>query len=212
MTRETGARPADEIVRVGRLLYGRKYVVAAEGNLSVRLDEDRFQITPTGVCKGELEVETLVVMNRNGVVDGDARPSSEWRLHAEIYRRRTDVHAVCHAHPSFATAFACAHRALSTALLPEALLLLGNEVRLAPYATPGTPDVPASLSDLNDHEPALLLANHGVVTFAVDLDGAYALMETVERLAEITLYAERLGGGVELSRREWARIRDVHPE
>ncbi|MBC8424859.1 class II aldolase/adducin family protein [bacterium] len=208
MIHESGARPADEIVRVGRLLYTRKYVVAAEGNLSIRLDRDHFMITPTGVCKGDLSPTELVEMNLGGDVAGSARPSSEWRLHAEIYRRRGDIGAVCHGHPPCATAFACARRPLPSALMPEALLLLGDEVHLAPYATPGTDEVPASLRGLTDDESALLLANHGVVTFAATLDTAYALLETVERLAEVALHAETLGGGVRLTRREGARIRE----
>jgi len=206
---ESGARPADEIVRVGRLLYKRKYVVAAEGNLSIRLDRDRFLITPTSVCKGELSPDEPVEMDLSGEVVGVARPSSEWRLHAEIYRRREDVGAVCHGHPPYATAFACARRPLPSALMPEALLMLGDEVRLAPYATPGTDGVPASLRGLTDDASALLLANHGVVTFAATLGAAYALLETVERLAEVALLAEKLGGGVRLTRREGERIREV---
>lgn len=212
MSHVSGARPADDIVRIGRLLYGRKYVIAAEGNLSVRLDPDRFLITPTGACKGELSADDLVEMDLGGRIVGGGRPSSEWRLHAEIYRLRRDVGSICHAHPPCATAFACARRPLPSALMPEALMLLGDTVRLAPYATPGTEAVPASVQGLAEGASALLLANHGVVTFTSTLDDAYALVETVERLAEVALHAETLGGGVRLTRREGDRIREARRE
>jgi len=211
MTQPTDARPADEIVRVGRLLYERRYVVAAEGNLSVRLPSGRLLITPAGACKGALEARGLVELDPAGpAAAGDnPAPSSEWRLHAEIYARRPDVGAVCHAHPVCATAFACARRELPAALLPEALLVLGDAVPLVPYATPGSDDLAAALrSRLADHA-ALLLANHGVLTVGASLDEAYRRLETVERLAEVALAAEPLGGGVRLTARERAAVRET---
>jgi len=147
MARHFDARPADEIVRVGRLLYERRYVVAAEGNLSVRLASGRFLITPAGACNGRLDAAGLVELDPSGppVAGEGPAPSSEWRVHAEIYARRPDVAAVCHAHPACATAFACARRELPTALLPEALLILGDEVPLVPYAAPGSDELAAAL-------------------------------------------------------------------
>ncbi len=210
MPRHPDARPADEIVRVGRLLAEGRYVVAGEGNLSVRLDAGRFLITPAGARKGELAPEDVVAVDLDGrAVSGPRRPSSEWRLHAEIYRRRPDAGAVCHAHPPNATAFACARRTPPPSLLPEALLLLGDEVPLAPYATPGTDEVAASLAGRLDRGRALLLASHGAVTWADDLAEAFGRMEVLERLAEIALGAERLGGGVRLTHSEALRIREA---
>lgn len=210
MHRHPDARPADEIVRVGRLLREGGHVVAAEGNLSVRLGPERLLITPSGVRKGELEPDDPVAIDLDGrATAGPRRPSSEWRLHAGIYRLRPDAGAICHAHPPCATAFACARRTLPTALLPESLLLLGDEVPLAPYATPGTKAVAGALQGRVEQGRALLLANHGAVTWATDLDEAFALMEVLERLAEIALHAERLGGGVRLTRAEAQRIREA---
>lgn len=209
MISPTDHRPADAIVRCGRLLYDRRYLVAAEGNLSVRLAGNRFLITPAGVCKGELEASGLVELDlQGGVVDGSApAPSSEWRMHAEIYRLRPDAAAVCHAHPSAATAFACARVDLPTSMLPEALLVLGDEMPLVPYCTPGTADLASSLRGRLGTCGAMLLANHGVVTVGADLGEAYRRMETVERLAEVALGAMSLGGGVRLTRQQQDLIR-----
>ncbi len=204
MLSHSDTRTADEIVRVGRLLYDRRYVVATEGNVSVRLAEEQFLITPSGVCKGELVASQLVELDLCGTVAAGQSlpPSSEWRMHAEIYRLRADVTAICHGHPANATAFACARKELSTALLPEASLLLGDDLPLVPYSTPGTDDLPMSLRGrIKDHD-VLLLANHGVVTVGSSLIEAYRRMETVERLAEIAIGAERLGGGIRLTWRQ----------
>jgi len=202
-------RPADAIVRCGRLLYDRRYLIAAEGNLSVRLADGSFLITPAGACKGVLEASELVEMDLAGGLVGSSagRPSSEWRMHAELYSLRPDVGAVCHAHPGAATAFACAHVEMPVPLLPEALLVLGDDVPLVPYCTPGTPDLAAALRERAGAAGALLLANHGVVTVGEDLDEAFRRMETVERLAEVALGAALLGGGVRLTRQQQDLVR-----
>lgn len=196
-----------EIVRIGKLLYERQLIVAAEGNLSGRLGGGLFLTTPAGVCKGELTPFGLVVIDDRGRVHraGRARPSSEWPLHREIYSRRPDVHAICHAHAPYATAFACAGRTLNTALLPEALLVLGD-VPTAAYGTPSTEEVPASISDLILDHDAVLLANHGVVACGPDLPTAFRKLETVERLAQVTLLTDSLGGGRPLSPEQVAAL------
>ncbi len=203
------ARPADEIVRVGRLLYERRYVVAGEGNLSVRLGPGRYLVTPAGAVKGDLTPDELVEVDDDGRPRSPGRPSSEWPLHAEIYRQRPDVSAVCHAHPPRATAYACARRVLPASILPEAVQLLGGEVPLAPYATPGTPEMAASIRPLIARHQALLLANHGVVTVGGSLEEAYRRLETVERVAEVALDAERLGGAVRLTPRQVRKLNDA---
>lgn len=201
------ARPADDIVRVGRLLYERRYVVAGEGNLSVRLGPGRFLVTPAGACKGDLTPDGLVEVDDDGRPRGPGRPSSEWSLHAEIYRQRPDVAAVCHAHPPRATAYACARRALPATILPEAVLLLGGDVPLAPYATPGTPEVAASVRPFVPRCQAILLSNHGVVTVGGSLEEAYRRLEIVERVAEVGAGAERLGGAVHLTNQQVRKMR-----
>ncbi len=183
-----------EMVRIGSLLYERRYVVAAEGNLSVRLGGDRFLVTPSGACKGWMEIgELLEIDGEARTLATDRRASSEWRLHREIYRARPEVGAVCHAHPPYATACAAAGRHLDARVLTETATMLGT-VPLARPAVPGTDDVVDSVRDLVPGAPALLLANHGVVAWGKDLREAYFRLETVERLAEVTILAGLAGG------------------
>lgn len=198
-----------EMVRVGRLMYDRQLVVAAEGNLSARLGGDRFLVTPAGRCKGHLAEADPVSVDSRGLptdpVAAAARPSSEWRLHREIYGVRADVAAVCHGHPPWATAFAAAGQALDGCLLPEVVATLGA-VPLAPYATPGTEEVPRAVRELIAGHDALLLANHGVVAVGATLAEAFFRLETVERLAQVTLLARLAGGERRLGAGEVAAL------
>src|SRR5215813_10209709 len=183
-----------QICNVGRSMYRRGLVVACEGNLSVRIDPERILVTPTAVCKGHLAPQDLLVTDLNGIVKrGAGRPSSEILMHLLFYRLRPDVHAICHAHPPTATAFAVAGRALDEAVLPEVIVNLGT-IPLAPYGTPGTWELCESLEPLAKTHDAILLQNHGVVTCGRDLTAAYQRLETVEQFAQILLTAHSLGG------------------
>jgi len=194
-----------EICRIGRWMYARGYVVASEGNLSIRLNEGQILVTPAGACKG-LALDDLLITDLNGdVVSGAGRPSSEIQMHLLYYHSRPDVRAICHAHPPTATGFAAAGRALEEAVLPEVVVCVGN-IPLAPYATPGTWELCASLDPLIPAHDAILLENHGVVTCGQDLATAYQRMELVEQYALVMLTAELLGGPHLLSRAEVRKL------
>jgi L-fuculose-phosphate aldolase len=183
----------EEIVRIGKFLHERQLIAACDGNISVRLDDRHILATPTGTCKGMLSVDDLVIVDGDGRrVSGLRNVSSEIAMHLLIYRMRPDVNAVVHAHPPTATGFAVAGYALDEPLMPEAVVCLGC-VPLAPYATPGTPELAESLVPLIPDYDAILMSNHGVVTCGEDLMKAYLKMETVEHIAKITLVAHRLG-------------------
>jgi L-fuculose-phosphate aldolase len=189
-----------QICRTGRQMYRRGFVVACEGNLSIRLDEDRILVTPAGRCKGRLTPRDLIVTDlRGAALYGTGQPSSEIQMHVLYYRSRPDVHAVCHAHPPTATGFAAAGRALEQAVLPEIVAGLGK-IPLAPYGRPGTWDLCAGLEPLVKQHDAILLENHGVVTCGYSLDVAYQHLESVEQFARVLLTAEWLGGPHLLSR------------
>jgi L-fuculose-phosphate aldolase len=195
-----------QICSVGRRMYGQGLVVACEGNLSARLDPDRILVTPTGVCKGHLVPQDLLVTDPSGaVIYGTGQPSSEISMHLLFYSLRPDVHAVCHAHPPTATGFAAAGRAMEEAVLPEVIMDLGN-IPLAPYGTPGTGELSKGLEPLIPKHHAILLENHGVVTCGQDLTTAYHRMETVEQFARILVTAESLGGPHLLSRTEVQKL------
>jgi L-fuculose-phosphate aldolase len=200
-----------EICIAGRWMYDRGYIVACEGNLSVRLEDGRILTTPTCMNKGMLAPEDLVITGLDGrQLAGDRRVSSELAMHLLFYRMRPDVHAVCHAHPPTATGFAVAGRALNQAILPELIVGLG-QIPLVQYATPGTPELSAALEPFVPHYDALLLANHGAVTCGPDLQTAFFRMETIEHCAKITLAAELAGQPVLLSSREVAKLMAARP-
>jgi L-fuculose-phosphate aldolase len=187
-------------------MYERGYIVACEGNLSVRLDDERVLTTPTCMNKGSLAPEDLVIIDLEGrQVAGERKASSELAMHLLFYRMRPDVRAICHAHPPTATGFAVAGRALDQALLPEVIVGLG-QIPLVKYGTPGTPELSAAIEPYVPHYDALLLANHGAVTCGPDTLTAFFRMETIEHFAKITLAAEMAGTPTLLSSREVAKL------
>lgn len=200
-----------EICEIGHLMYKSGFVVATEGNMSFRLDSNRFLVTPAGLCKGRLSPDDLLVTDLNGqIISGDGTPSSEVQMHMLYYRIRPDVGAVCHAHPLVATAFAAAGRALDDAILPEIVVSLGR-IPLAPYGTPGMRDLCASIERLVPVHDAILLENHGVVTAGKNLLEAYQRLELVERFAQIAVTTELLGGARLLPRSEVDKLIAARP-
>ncbi len=186
-------RARAEVIEIGRRLHARDLVGAAEGNLSVRLGPDRFLVTASGVSKGHLGPDDLVVVDGRGeLVAGSRRASTELRMHLAAYAARPDVGAVLHAHPVTAVALTIAGVPPPSDLVPEAAVTLGP-IAVAPFATPGTDEVPASLARfLPDHD-VLLLERHGALTFGRTLAEAFDRMETLERVARVALAARLLG-------------------
>jgi L-fuculose-phosphate aldolase len=180
------------MIRVGRLLWERGYVAATDGNLSVRLGPDRLLVTPSGVSKGFLSTEDLVVIRPDGEPLSGRRPSSEILMHLEVYHQRPDVNAVVHAHPPVATAFSVAGVSLARCVLPEVVVTLGS-IPTTEYATPGTTEVPESIRQAIQDHNALILAHHGSLTVGETLWEAYLRLEKVEHVARVTLAAQQLG-------------------
>jgi L-fuculose-phosphate aldolase len=190
-----GRKAAKEIVEIGRRMWIKGWVASNDGNISVRLKDGGILATPTGVSKGFLAPTMLVRLDAKGAARPSRtghHPSSEIRMHMEVYRRRPDIGAVLHAHPPYATAFAVAGIPLDKCVLPEAVLTLGA-VEVAPYGTPSTDEIPESIAPLLERSDVVLLANHGALTFGTDLLTAYHRMETLEHTATITHLAMGLG-------------------
>jgi L-fuculose-phosphate aldolase len=190
---------ANEMVEIGRRLYQSGFVAANDGNISVRMDEEHVLITPSGVSKGFMVAESMLLVNMAGeVVEGSGRPSTESAMHLDIYRHRPDVQAVVHAHPPTATGFAVAGIPLNQLAMPELIVTMGT-IPLAPYGTPGTDELPLSLRPFYREHDAILLANHGAVTMGRSLTEAWFKMESVEMCAKILFTARMLGRVQELS-------------
>jgi L-fuculose-phosphate aldolase len=182
-----------DILLFGRMLHDRGYVAATDGNLSVRLDNGLILVTPTAMCKGMMRTTDLVVVDTEGNrVAGRRNVSSEIGMHLLIYKRRPDVKGIVHAHPRTATGFAAAGMALNQPLVCEVVIGLGS-IPLAKYGTPGTPELAGALEPLVPQYDAILMSNHGVVSYGADLHSAYMKMETVEHFAQIALVTHMLG-------------------
>jgi len=195
-----------DIVEVGRRMYARGYTASNDGNISVRLGADRLLMTPKGVCKGFMSPDMMCITDLEGrKVQGDRDPSSEMLMHLEVYRQRTDVHAVVHAHPPTATGFAVAGIPLDRAVLAEVLATLGS-IPIADYATPSTKELPEAVRKYIKAYDGMLLANHGALTVGPDLFAAYYKMETIEHFAKISLVARMLGRENLIAREELERL------
>ena len=198
-----------DIVEVGRRMYARGYTASNDGNISVRVGEDRLLMTPKSVCKGFMTPDMMCVTDLAGrKIQGDRDPSSEMLMHLEVYRQRPDVKAVVHAHPPTATGFAVAGIPLDRAVLAEVLTTLGS-IPLAEYATPSTAELPDAVRKYIKAHDGMLLANHGALTVGGDLFSAYYKMETIEHFAKISLVARMLGGENLISRDEVMRLQEL---
>lgn len=198
-----------EIVKIGRWLHTKGFVAAMDGNISARVNGGMILATPTCISKGMMEPEDLVLVDLDGnKIEGRREVSSEIQMHVMIYRMRPEICGVVHAHPPTATGFAAAGLALDQALVSEIVVALGS-VPLANYGTPGTPELLEALEPFVPGNQAILMANHGAVTYAEDVLHAYMHMETVEHFAKISLVAHLLGRRELLSDQNVDKLRAV---
>ncbi len=206
---KTEAHLRAELVSCARGLAQRNFCPSTSGNLSARLDAWRILVTPTGVPKALLSAEDLVVVSPEGRKRfGRRNPTSELDMHLQIYRLRPDAGAVVHAHPPLATAFACAGIALDQPIASEFSMAVGK-VPLAPYGTPGTPELAAAMERLIPDHTAILMGNHGLVVYGKDVADACGKMDLVEHFAEIVLATLKLGRQAELSPEELRRLNEA---
>lgn len=196
---------------IGERVYNWGMVAANDGNFSVKLSDNEFLCTPTGVSKGFMKPEYICKVDVKGnVIEADPgfRPSSEIKMHMRVYAKRPDVNAVVHAHPKFATAFAIAGVPLTQPIISEAVIMLGG-VPLAKYGTPSTEEIPDSIEEFLPYYDQVLLANHGALTWGTDLLNAYHKMESVEFYAELLYRAKMLGGPREFSADQIEKLYDI---
>jgi L-fuculose-phosphate aldolase len=197
-----GREAAREIVRCCRSLWEAGLIAGADGNVSVRLARDRVLVTPRGLLKSELSSQDLVEVDLAGNHrKGSRQATTELDLHLRAYRQREECGAVVHAHPPTATAFAVAGEGLPGDVLPEIALLMG-QVPCVPYATTGTSALGDAAEPFLARHVAILLANHGALTWGPDLTQARIRMESLEHAARILLAARALGKVIRLTREQ----------
>jgi L-fuculose-phosphate aldolase len=196
-----------QIADFSQLTYRKSYLASTDGNLSARLPDGNVICTPTIINKGFVRPEDPVVVDLDGRhVRGERKASSEIEMHTLIYKLRPDVNAVVHCHPPCATAYAAAGIPLNKALISEVVLALGC-IPLAEYGTPGTAELTDSLEPWIADYDALLMANHGVVTYGANMMEAYNRMDTVEHFAKISIYTRILGKEQLLSSEDVEKLR-----
>lgn len=191
-----------EIVAVGKRAYKRGYVASNDGNISSRINEKKILITPTGVSKGFIKPEDLIVIDIEGnLISGKRKMSSECHMHLQIYKNRPDVKSVCHLHPPYATGFAVAGISLDEMVLPEVIISLGT-IPVVEYGATGTPELYQKISSYINEYDAFLLANHGALTVGHSVISAYHKMETLEHASKIYFIARQLGNVNKLSKEQ----------
>jgi len=204
-------RMRQEIVRVTRILANQRLIRSSDGNISIRLEDDRFLVTPSGLYKMAMEPDDPIIVDFSGnVIIGKPglKPSSELNMHLEAYRQRSDICAVLHAHPPFATALTIAGIPFPVEYLPEVLIALG-EVPVAQYGTPGTPDLGNSIREFIKSHNSVLLSHHGSITVGQTLEEALIALERMEHAAYTFYLAHNLGDPIPLLEGELIKLREI---
>ncbi len=200
-----------QICEIGKRIYNRNMVAANDGNISVKLNDNEFLCTPTGVSKGFMTPEYICKVDKDGNViqaNKGFKPSSEIKMHMRVYAKRPDVNAVVHAHPTYATSFAIAGIPLTQPIMPEAVIALGC-VPIAEYGTPSTNEIPDAVEKYLQYYDAVLLESHGALTYSDSLLAAYHKMESVEFYAELLFKARQLGGAKEFTPEQVEKLYEI---
>lgn len=201
-----------EFIEVCKLVSQKGFVAATDGNISYRIDLNKILCTPSGKPKGKLEADDLIYVDLNGeFISGKGKPTTEIKMHCEIYKRRNDIKAVVHCHPCYATAFASAGMPIDKCVFPEVILTLGA-IPICEYATPSTEEVVNSIREYVEKTDVLLLRNHGAVTYGKSLYEAYYKMEKLEHTAKTLFIARLLGGENILSNNDLKKLYKANDE
>lgn len=200
-----------EVVRVARLLRERGLAIGTSGNVGARLADGRIAITPSTMDYDEMTTDDIVIVEPDGSPsEGHRQPSSEVRIHLEVFAARPDVRAIVHTHSPYATAWAATRRdvpAVHYVMAP--LVTAGHDrIRVAPYATFGTAELARNAVETLGHDQAVLLANHGAVAVGTTLAGTLLRAERIEELAMLAWRAEQIGGATILTASELDDARD----
>jgi L-fuculose-phosphate aldolase len=188
----------EALARTARQLAAEGLVIGAAGNLSARATAEHIVVTPTGAALATLAAEHVAVLDRHGqLIDGPFAPTSELALHLALYDDRPDgpgaAGAVVHTHAPMATALACVNTLTEVPVVHYAMAELGGSVRVAPYATYGTPELAEAVLTALEDRTAALMANHGAVTVGATIDHALELMRLLEWACGLYWHARAIG-------------------
>ncbi len=200
----------DSIVTFAKKIAAEGFNLGTWGNLSARIDEDHFAITPSGVAYSTMTAEDIVVVDLAGnIVKGNKKPSIELPLHSAIYKTKSNINAIIHTHSICCTAFAIARKPIPAAC-EDMVQIVGGQVDVAEYSLPGSTGLAGYVVTALGNKSACLMANHGLLTAAKSLDEAYKIAQIVEKSAQAVIYANSLGGAVELSQSDIDFMRNFY--
>jgi L-fuculose-phosphate aldolase len=186
----------NDLCEVARRLYTAGFMTGSDGNLSTILNDNEVLITPSRLCKGFLQPDQIVKIDRKGnQIEGNLPPSVEVAMHLAAYEERPDICSVAHCHPPILVAFTVAGLDLPSSILPEIEVMFGGKLPLAPYATPGSPALANSIRESirKRENSAVLLDHHGLLAVGRDIYQAAIKVEHAEAAARVIYYALQLG-------------------
>jgi len=187
-----------QITKYSQLLFDKGFVANHDGNISVKFEETLLA-TPTAVSKGDIVPEIIITLDMDGKkLEGIGNPFSEIKLHLSAYQADDRIKAVVHAHPPFATARGLTHQNLRPAL-PEAIVSIGNDIPVVPFAMPGAPENDHIIKNALTQSFVFMLPGNGVLAVGENIEQAYLRLELVEHLAKIDFYAHQMGSPMTLS-------------
>lgn len=193
MTKKTESEHRADIIEICKRVYRNGWVAANDGNISIKIDVRTVLCTPTGMSKGYLAPDQLIKVDMDGnKIEGELNPSSEVKMHIDVYKNKENINSVVHAHPPYATGFAVAGLALDQCIIPEIIASLGS-IPLTRYGTPSTFEIPEHVREYLKEYNVFLLENHGALSIGGDVFQAYYRMESLELFAKINLVARLLG-------------------
>jgi L-fuculose-phosphate aldolase len=209
---DTELKLRKDLCEVSRRLYVAGFMVGSDGNVSTILRENEILITPSRLCKGFMEPEQMVIIDRQGrQLSGDLPPTSETAMHLAAYEERPDICSVVHCHPPMLVAFTVAGMSLPNSILPEIEVIFGGSLPLAPYATPGGVDIANSMRPLirDRSTNVVLLDHHGILGVGNDVFQAAMKIEHAEAAAKVIYYARQLGGERPLPPDSMEQLREI---
>jgi L-fuculose-phosphate aldolase len=199
-----------DIVEIAKRLYQTGYIRGSDGNLSIRLSDEKILITPSRAAKGFMQLEDMVVVNLEGqLLKGNLRPSAETAFHLTAYKERPDISSVIHAHPPMAVAFTVAKMDIPLGVLPELEVLFPGGVPVVPYETPGTQALAEKISPVIREHDIAVLAHHGTIAVGEDVFDAWMKTEHLEACMEILFLAESLGGSHKLPEEKLVELEEI---
>ncbi|MCX6111898.1 MAG: class II aldolase/adducin family protein [Proteobacteria bacterium] len=186
----------NDIVKVCKMMHSKGFICATDGNVSVKLSKNAYLITRSGINKGFMCEDDIILINDEGkVIEGgkDYNVSTEWRMHLKAYEIREDINAVIHAHPPYITAYTIAGLEIPSTILPEIVLTMGN-IPVTRYSIPTSPENAQLIEQYIAKYNAIVLSHHGTLTVGKDVFSAYNKLEQLEYTATAGIAATILGG------------------